>query len=250
MDIPKNHPRHESLTLREKVKECLKQGIISEVGIAAHGRGEAFDYFIGERTTKEAERAIKAAAILLCNAKNPVLSVNGNTACLVPDEIVELSKIVPLKIEINLFYRTNEREIKIKEKLEKKGGANILGVGRNANEKIPGLDSLRGNVSRDGIFTADVVLVPLEDGDRAIALKDMGKKVIAIDLNPLSRTSLCSDITIVDNIVRAMPKLIQEIKIFKSNNTKEEFEFDNKENIKKSVRIMRDNLLRLEEKLT
>ncbi len=250
MDIPKNHPRYESLTLREKVKECLKQGIISEVGIAAHGRGEAFDYFIGERTTKEAERAIKAAAILLCNAKNPVLSVNGNTACLVPDEIVELSKIVPLKIEINLFYRTNEREIKIKEKLEKKGGANILGVGRNANEKIPGLDSLRGNVSRDGIFTADVVLVPLEDGDRAIALKDMGKKVIAIDLNPLSRTSLCSDITIVDNIVRAMPKLIQEIKIFKSNNTKEEFEFDNKENIKKSVRIMRDNLLRLEEKLT
>jgi len=250
MDIPKNHPRYESLTLREKVKECLKQGIISEVGIAAHGRGEAFDYFIGERTTKEAERAIKAAAILLCNAKNPVLSVNGNTACLVPDEIVELSKIVPLKIEINLFYRTNEREIKIKEKLEKKGGANILGVGRNANEKIPGLDSLRGNVSRDGIFTADVVLVPLEDGDRAIALKDMGKKVIAIDLNPLSRTSLCSDITIVDNIVRAMPKLIQEIKIFKSNNTKEEFEFDNKENIKKSVRIMMDNLLRLEEKLT
>lgn len=250
MDIPKNHPRHESLTLREKVKECLKQGIISEVGIAAHGRGEAFDYFIGERTTKEAERAIKAAAILLCNAKNPVLSVNGNTACLVPDEIVELSKIVPLKIEINLFYRTNEREIKIKEKLEKKGGANILGVGRNANEKIPGLDSLRGNVSRDGIYTADVVLVPLEDGDRAIALKNMGKKVIAIDLNPLSRTSLCSDITIVDNIVRAMPKLIQEIKIFKSNNTKEEFEFDNKENIKKSVRIMRDNLLRLEEKLT
>ena len=250
MDIPKNHPRHESLTLREKVKECLKQGIISEVGIAAHGRGEAFDYFIGERTTKEAERAIKAAAILLCNAKNPVLSVNGNTACLVPDEIVELSKIVPLKIEINLFYRTNEREIKIKEKLEKKGGADILGVGENANEKIPGLDSLRGNVSIDGIFTADVVLVPLEDGDRAIALKNMGKKVIAIDLNPLSRTSLCSDITIVDNIIRAIPKLIREIKIFKSNNTKEEFEFDNKENIKKTVRIMRDNLLRLEEKLT
>lgn len=250
MDIPKNHPRYESLTLREKVKECLKQGIISEVGIAAHGRGEAFDYFIGERTTKEAEQAIKAAAILLCNAKNPVLSVNGNTACLVPGEIVELSKIVPLNIEINLFYRTYEREIKIKEKLEKKGGTNILGVGKNANEKIPGLDSFRGNVSREGIFTADVVLVPLEDGDRAVALKDMGKKVIAIDLNPLSRTSLCSDITIVDNIVRAMPKLIQEIKIFKSNNTKEEFEFDNKENIKKSVRIMMDNLLRLEEKLT
>ena len=249
MDIPKSHPRYESLLLREKVKDCLKEGILSEIGIAAHGRGEAFDYFLGEKTTKEAKMAIKTAAVVLCRAKNPVISVNGNIACLVPKYIVELSKIVPMKIEVNLFYRTLEREIKIKERLEKYGATNVLGVGENADKYIPNLDSLRGKVSNEGIFTSDVVLVPLEDGDRALALKKMGKKIIAIDLNPLSRTSLCSDITIVDNVVRAMPQLIREIKKFKGKSIKEDLIFDNTENIKKSIEIMRDNLLRLEEKI-
>lgn len=249
MNISKNHPRYESLLLREKIKDCLKEGIISEVGIAAHGRGEAFDYFLGEKTTQEAKKAVKAAAIMLCQAKNPVLSVNGNTACLTPNEIVTLSKIVPLKLEINLFYRTYEREIKIKERLEKYGATNVLGVGENASEIIPNLDSLRGKVSNEGIFTSDVVLVPLEDGDRALALKKMGKKVIAIDLNPLSRTSLCSDITIVDNVIRAMPELIRAIKKFKDKSSKEELEFDNNTNIKKSIEVMRNNLLNWEEKI-
>lgn len=249
MNIPKNHPRYESLLLREKMKNCLKEGIISEIGIAAHGRGEAFDYYLGEKTTETAKQSIKAAAALLCSAKNPVISVNGNIACLVPKEIVELAKIVPLKIEINLFYRTLEREIKIREKLEKIGAKNILGVGENASENIPGLDSPRGKVSYEGIFTADVVLVPLEDGDRAIALKNMGKKVISIDLNPLSRTSLCSDITIVDNVTRAFPKLISEIKSFKNTKIKEDIGFDNNENLRESIKIMRENLLHFEEKL-
>ncbi|MCC7571910.1 MAG: phosphopantothenate/pantothenate synthetase [Candidatus Methanofastidiosum sp.] len=249
MDISENHPRYESLILREKVKDCLKDGVLSEVGIAAHGRGEAFDYFLGEKTTLAAEKSIKAAAIMLCRAKKPVVSVNGNIACLVPNEVVELSKILPLKIEINLFYRTLEREIKIKERLEKYGAIDILGVGNNATETIPGLDSPRGKVSKEGIFTSDVLLVPLEDGDRALALKKMGKKIIAIDLNPLSRTSLCSDITIVDNVVRAMPRLIQEIKKFKDKDIKEDLVFDNNENTKKSIQIMRNNLHSWEEKI-
>ncbi len=154
-----------------------------------------------------------------------------------------------MKIEVNLFYRTLEREIKIKERLEKYGATNVLGIGENADKYIPNLDSLRGKVSNEGIFTSDLVLVPLEDGDRALALKKMGKKIIAIDLNPLSRTSLCSDITIVDNVVRAMPQLISEIKKFKGKSIKEDLIFDNTENIKKSIQIMRDNLLRLEEKI-
>ena len=248
MDVPKNHPRYESLLLREKIKDCLKEGVLSEVGIAAHGRGEAFDYLLGEITTEEANKAIKAAAMMICKAQSPVISVNGNIACLVPGEIVELSKIVPLKIEINLFYRTYEREIKIKKRLEKYGATTILGVGENANESIPGLDSLRGKVSKEGIFNSDVVIVPLEDGDRALALKKMGKKIIAIDLNPLSRTSLCSDITIVDNVVRVMPKLIDEIKKFKDKRIEESIEFDNSENIRKSIEIMKNNLIHWEGK--
>jgi len=156
---------------------------------------------------------------------------------------------VPLRIEINLFYRTFEREIKIKERLENHGATNVLGVGDNANQFIPELDSLRGKVSNEGIFTSDVVIVPLEDGDRALALKKMGKKIITIDLNPLSRTSLCSDITIVDNVVRALPQLIEEIKKFKGKRIEEESIFDNTENIKKSIEIMRNNLLHWEEKI-
>ncbi len=243
MDIPKNHPRYESLILREKVKECLKQGILSEVGVAAHGRGEAFDYLLGEKTSLEAKRSIKAAAIMLCEAKNPVISVNGNTACLVPKEVVELSKIVPLKIEINLFYRTKEREEKIKERLENHGALDVLGVGESASENIPGLESMRGRVSKEGIFSSDVIIVPLEDGDRALALKNMGKKIITVDINPISRTSMCSDISIADNIVRVMPALIEEVKKFKSRETEKDFKFDNNENIKKTIELMRSNLL-------
>ena len=248
MIVPKSHPRYESLLLREKITDCLKEGVISEAGIAAHGRGEAFDYFLGEKTTDEANKAIKAAAEMLCKAKNPVISVNGNIACLFPKEIVELSEIVPLKIEINLFYRTREREVKIKKRLEKYRAKEILGVGDDANEIIPGLDSLRGKVSREGIFSSDVVIVPLEDGDRALALKKMEKRIIAIDLNPLSRTSLCADITIVDNVVRVMPKLIEEIKKFKEKKIEENLEFDNRKNLKESIKIMKKNLSNWEKK--
>ena len=63
---------------------------------------------------------------------------------------------------------------------------------------------------------ADVVFVPLEDGDRCLALKKMGKKVITIDLNPLSRTSKTANITIVDNIIRALPLLIKSTRKIKN----------------------------------
>jgi len=59
------------------------------------------------------------------------------------------------------------------------------------------------------------VLVPLEDGDRAQALIANNKVVITIDLNPLSRTARSSSITIVDNLVRALPLLIQEVEKLK-----------------------------------
>jgi 4-phosphopantoate--beta-alanine ligase len=39
----------------------------------------------------------------------------------------------------------------------------------------------------------------------------MGKKVIAIDLNPLSRTSLAADIAIVDELTRALEKMLRMV---------------------------------------
>ena len=54
---------------------------------------------------------------------------------------------------------------------------------------IKGLEGPRASASTDGVYKADVVLVPLEDGDRAEALVKLGKLLITIDLNPLSRTA-------------------------------------------------------------
>ncbi|MGB1233122.1 MAG: phosphopantothenate/pantothenate synthetase family protein, partial [Poseidonia sp.] len=47
----------------------------------------------------------------------------------------------------------------------------------------------RAACHREGILESDVILVPLEDGDRCNALVAMGKTVIVIDLNPLSRSA-------------------------------------------------------------
>jgi len=99
------------------------------------------------------------------------------------------------------------------EKLLKKAGAKqVLGTNPRSYRKIGNLDSPRRIVDKDGIFSADVVLVPLEDGDRTIALKKAKKKVITFDLNPLSRTAQTSDVTIVDNVTRAMKLLVKACK--------------------------------------
>ena len=50
-------------------------------------------------------------------------------------------------------------------------------------------------------------MVPLEDGDRTKALRKAGKIVITFDLNPLSRTAETANITIVDNVTRAVDLL-------------------------------------------
>jgi 4-phosphopantoate--beta-alanine ligase len=80
-------------------------------------------------------------------------------------------------------------------------------LGPHPDARIPGLSSDRAKCHKDGIFGADVVLVPLEDGDRAEALVRMGKAVIAIDLNPLSRTAKTATITIVDELTRALGQI-------------------------------------------
>jgi len=60
--IPKTHPRAESLHIREKLVHGFRKGLVVEEGLLAHGRGEMFDYFIGEKTSKTSHKAIKAAA--------------------------------------------------------------------------------------------------------------------------------------------------------------------------------------------
>lgn len=204
-DVPRSHPRYESLMTRAKIEEGVKSGLVATQGLIAHGRGEAFDYLLGEATIPPADDAARAAAAHLLLARNPVLSVNGNTAVLVAEELAALQKALGCKMEVNLFHRTEERVKKLVAHLEDHGCQNVLGAG--AEPTIPGLDSERGRSTREGIFSADVVLVPLEDGDRCQALRNMGKTVIVVDLNPLSRTAKSASVSITDNVRRAVPAI-------------------------------------------
>jgi 4-phosphopantoate--beta-alanine ligase len=247
--IPADHPRAESLREREKLVEAYRNGVLTISGLIAHGRGETFDYLLGEKTNAAAEKSITAAAAMLLTAKYPVISVNGNTAALVPKDIVELAKVVNARIEVNLFYRSKKREFEIEKLLLSSGATDVLGVGENASARIPELGSDRRLVDPQGILVADVIIVPLEDGDRTEALKRMGKQVIAIDLNPLSRTAQNATITIVDNVVRCTPKLADAARKLKKRNIREleriVHSFDNDKNLAECIRLIRDNLSNL-----
>jgi len=239
MNIPKSHPRYLSLQIRERLVDGFDNDLVAKEGLLAHGRGEAFDYLIGERTTKSAKNSIRAAANMLNQAQNSVISVNGNFAALCPKEIIQLAKITNSKIEVNLFYSSEKRKKAISRILKKSGAKEILGIDKKQSTKLKGIDSARRIVDKSGIFSADVVLVPLEDGDRTIALKKAKKRIITFDLNPLSRTAQTADVTIVDNVTRAMKLLVSE-----SRKPRKKITFDNKKNLKSTILEIHKNLER------
>jgi 4-phosphopantoate--beta-alanine ligase len=182
-------------------------------------------------------------------SKHPVISVNGNVAALIPEEIVKLSEALNAILEVNIFHFSEERVRKIKEEIEAHGGRILADM----DATLEGLKSARRLVSSKGIFIADTVLVPLEDGDRCEILRMNGKKVITIDLNPLSRTSRMADITIVDNLVRAVPNMIElaeELKSYPERDLKEILSnYDNKKILSASIERIRDCLTEMAEKV-
>ena len=206
-EIPEDHPRYQDLLTRHRIEAGVEKGITHLQGMHAEGRGSAFDYLLGEETISSADDAERAAAAHLLLADHPVLSINGNVAALVPGEMVALAEAVDADLEINLFNRTPERIDAIATHLREHGAEGVKGL--EADARIPNLDHKRAKVDADGIYDADVVLVPLEDGDRAEALDEMGKTEIVIDLNPLSRSPQVADVPIVDNIIRAVPNMTE-----------------------------------------
>ncbi len=248
--IHADHPRYESLKYRAKIVDAYKKGILADSGMIAHGRGEAFDYLIGEKTTDNAKKAIKTAAAALILAEYPVISINGNAAALVPDKMTELANLLDAPIEIGLFYRTPERVALIEELLKNYEAKKILGTDHEEKVSIEGLEGPRAVSNPDGVYKADVVFVPLEDGDRAEALVKLGKQVITIDLNPISRTAKTSTITIVDNIVRAIPCLIKVIKELKDTDRESIDQilnnFNNDENIMEALKMIQTTKLSVE----
>ena len=181
-------------------------------------------------------------------ADSPIISVNGNIAALCPKEISQLAKVSKSKIEVNLFYTNEKRRQNIVKTLKKNGVKEVFGADRKSLKKLSGLDSARRFVDKNGIFPADLVLVPLEDGDRTLALSKAGKKVVTFDLNPLSRTAQTADITIVDNVIRGMKELISACKNLskKNQSTLEKIVkgYDNKKILSESIIQIQKHLKR------
>ena len=223
-EVPPTHPRYASLMARKRLTDAAAAGMLAESALIAHGRGEAFDYLLGERTCEAARKAVAEVAAILLSAENPVISVNGNTVALAGPQLLTCAAILNCPVEVNIYYRTPERmeallsalELQRKEAItlypEFHQQISLVPIlGATPDGRIPNLDGPRANCHSDGILSADVILVPLEDGDRCEALIAMGKTVCAIDLNPLSRTARKATITIVDELTRCLPLLLDDL---------------------------------------
>lgn len=241
MNIPKDHPRYESLMTRERLVELVGKGLVTPTGLISQGRGEAFDYLMGETTLPQSLIAEMAAVAYLLTATNPIICVNGNAAALDAERLIELAGKVNAMIEVNIFHRTEERMDLLIEYMESKGAVNVLG--KDPDARIPGISSDRALCTKEGIFDSDVILVPIEDGDRAQALAAMGKTVISIDLNPLSRTSKAASVSISDEMSRALRNMISFSEMSAEEAVKTISEFDNDFNRKKLVEQICKNLM-------
>lgn len=208
--ISPSHPRYRSLRVRAGLARALREGLVVPEGLIAQGRGEAFDYFLGERTIPSARRAERTAAAWIRTARHPVLSVNGNVAALAATEIARLLQAYPrLGVEINLFHRSPARVRSVARALRSAGVPRLYGL--RPTGRIAGLESDRARVDRRGIGSADLCLIPLEDGDRAEALRRAGRRIVSIDLNPLSRTSRTAHLPIVDELTRALHEIARAL---------------------------------------
>ena len=228
--IPDSHPRKASLLGRRLLTEAAAAGMLADSALIAHGRGEAFDYLLAERTHELAAAAIEHAAALLAHAQRPCLTINGNTAALAADDLLRCAAVLAAPIELNLYYRTDDRVNALMQHLQRRRDALITKdppqgwassheawsaalndvplLGDAPDMRFPGLDGPRALCTHAGMGTADVVFVPLEDGDRCEALVRAGLHVIVVDLNPLSRTARTATVTIVDELRRTTPRLL------------------------------------------
>ena len=121
MEISPEHPRYRSLVIRERMSDLVREGVVAPTGLIAHGRGEAFDYLLGERTTDTALLAERTAAAFLLEARRPVITVNGNAAGLCAEDCCHWPRR-PRSVEVNLFHRSPERVERVVSYLERLGG--------------------------------------------------------------------------------------------------------------------------------
>ena len=79
-----------------------------------------------------------------------------------------------------------------------------------------------------------MILVPLEDGDRCEVLVSLGKVVLVVDLNPLSRSAKMATVTIVDEVARAADLLLEYV----IKNSSDVTEWENDLALKESLKVI------------
>jgi len=264
-EVPSSHPRYHSLMGRKLLTEAAADGLLADSALIAHGRGEAFDYLLGEQTCPTARLAITEAAARLLDASAPIISLNGNAVALAADDMIRCAAAVHCPIEVNIYYRTPERMEALIARLEERKIAVAEGpqpdmwhpdfehmtgewvesveqvdiLGGEPDGRIPGLEGPRADCCTDGILDSDIVLVPLEDGDRCEALVAMGKQVIVVDLNPMSRTAKTATVTIVDELMRCSKLLLKDLV---DGSAEQSEKWDNGANLSASLAVMLDSL--------
>ncbi len=232
-DVPDSHPRRASLLARQRLVDAAAAGMLADSALIAHGRGEAFDYLLGEATCAAAVAAIGETAARLLAAEQPIISLNGNAVVLTADDMIRCAAVLQCPIEINIYYRTEARMQALESHLRERRTAvagmampagwpvargewraaveSVAILGQAADGHIPGLSGPRATCCADGILVADAILVPLEDGDRCAALVALGRDVLVIDLNPISRTARTASVSIVDEVSRAASRLLDAL---------------------------------------
>ncbi len=247
-DVPESHPRYASLMARKMLTEAAAAGMLADSALIAHGRGEAFDYLLGEATCEPARKAIVETAARLQVAEKCVISVNGNTVALAGPQLIACAAVLNCPIEVNIYYRTPERMDALLSTLQvqRQQAAELFPellkqifdveiLGGDPDGRIPNLEGPRANCHSNGILSADTILVPLEDGDRCEALIAMGKTVCVIDLNPLSRTARTATITIVDELTRCVRILLECLRQGPAPKTTD---WDNEANLQDSIEVI------------
>jgi len=138
---------------------------VAPTGLIAHGRGEAFDYLLGKRTTRERAkggddrrgrhpRRQSAGDFGQWQARGPLRQA----------EVVALAQATRSRIEVNLIAdrtRSAWRRLLLHGEGRCRGG-----TGQEGRFAPPWHLLGPREVHKEGIYSADVVLVPLEDGDR------------------------------------------------------------------------------------
>ena len=167
-----SHPRYQSLLSRHLLENAAKHGMLADSALIAHGRGEAYDYLIGEKTSPNALEATKNGLAHLMAGKKPVISLNGNTTALAGYELMKIAEYLQCPIEVNIFYRTEQRISALfgyLDRIKQEHDISVDILGENPDTTIPGLKGPRAKCCTQGIYSSDVILVPLEDGDRCEA---------------------------------------------------------------------------------